>query len=99
MSKNGNRPCAEGAAHSVGKPSSDASEFTRQPANTQGCRPQRFGPDVPALARFLATAIELADTLSFLTEINRRWPGLSFRDYLGARVLAEALVMPTEGHA
>jgi hypothetical protein len=97
MSKNGNRP-GEGAAHSVGKPSSDASEFTRQPAPAQDRRPQRFGPDVPALARLLVEAGALAD-IALLAEINRRWPNLPFRDFFGGTVLAAALVMPTEGTA
>jgi hypothetical protein len=34
-----------------------------------------------------------------MMEIARRWPGLSFRDYVGATVLAYAIVMPTEGNA
>jgi hypothetical protein len=70
------------------------------PAHAQGRQPERFGPDVRALARFLATSlVEPADSLGLLQEIDRRWPGLSFRDFMGARVLAAALVMPTEGSA
>jgi hypothetical protein len=60
---------------------------------------RNFGPHVPVLARFMASTIEPADTLSFFTEIDRRWPGLSFRDFLGARLLAAAIVMETEGNA
>jgi hypothetical protein len=71
------------------------------PARGQGRQPQRFGPHVPAPARFLASAtiVEPADSVEFLIEINRRWPGLSFGDFMGARVLAAALVMPTELNA
>jgi hypothetical protein len=63
-------------------------------------QPQRFGPHVPALARFMVVStVEPTDSLSFLTEVDRRWPGLSFRDFMAARVLAAALVMPVEGRA
>jgi hypothetical protein len=58
-----------------------------------------FGPHVATLARFMATTAVTADSLSFLTEIDRRWPGLSFRDFMAARVLAAALVMQTEATA
>jgi hypothetical protein len=65
------------------------------------CRqPERFGPHVPAIARFIATgAFEPDQTLSLLEEINCRWPNLSFRDFFGARVLAAAMRMETEGNA
>ena len=59
--------------------------------------PQRFGRNVEALARFMAGAP--ADSLAFLIEVDRRWPGLSFRDFMAATVLAEALVMKCEGTA
>jgi hypothetical protein len=69
------------------------------PAPRASRQPCRFGPSVPAVARFLASTIEPADSVAFLVEINQRWPGLSFRDYLGACVLAAALVMKVEGNA
>jgi hypothetical protein len=60
----------------------------------------RFGSHVIALAHFLAdTEVAPTDTVAFLIEVNRRWPGLSFRDFMGAAVLAEALAMKTEGNA
>ena len=39
------------------------------------------------------------DPTQALEAINRRWPDLSFRDFWGAYVLAQALAMPTEGRA
>jgi hypothetical protein len=66
----------------------------------QGRQPERFGPHVPAIARFLVmSALEPVDELSLLEEINRRWPHLSLHDYLGARVLVAAMRMDVEGHA
>jgi hypothetical protein len=66
----------------------------------QGRQPRRnFGPCVAELARFMASTIELADTLSLLTEIDRRWPGLSFRDFMAANVVAAAMTMKVEGRA
>lgn len=60
----------------------------------------RFGPPVIEIAYFLVdTKMAPADTVPFLEEVDRRWPGLSFRDFLGACVLAEALAMRTEGDA
>jgi hypothetical protein len=70
------------------------------PDPAQDRRPHsNFGPHVPALARFMATTAATADSVALLVEIDRRWPGLSFRDFMGAAVLAEAFVMKTEGTA
>jgi hypothetical protein len=55
---------------------------------------------VPAVARLLAEAETGGiDTFTLLTQINDRWPALSFRDFLGAHVLAVALGMETRGTA
>jgi hypothetical protein len=59
--------------------------------------PNQFGPHVPELARLIA--VSPVDSLAFLVEVDRRWPGLSFRDFMAANVLAAAIVMPTEGTA
>jgi hypothetical protein len=73
---------------------------TPDSAHTQGQRPERFGRDVHAIARLLAEAETGGiDTFTLLTEIDRRWPGLPFRDFLGAHVLAVALGMETRGNA
>jgi hypothetical protein len=63
-------------------------------------RRRTFGPHVIKLAYFIRdTEMAPADTVEFLTEVDRRWPGLSFRDFLGACVLAEALAMMPRRHA
>jgi hypothetical protein len=61
----------------------------------------RFGPHVIALAHFLADTDEVPanEGVRFFEEVDRRWPGLSFRDFVGAAVLAEAMAMKTEGSA
>jgi hypothetical protein len=58
-----------------------------------------FGPRAVAVGHFLAYADVPGDTADFLQEINRRWPDLSFRDFWGAYVLAQALLQKTEGAA
>jgi hypothetical protein len=73
--------------------------YSRLPHRASGNAPQRFGPHVPEIARFLAEAGATADSVAFLVEIDRRWPGLSFRDFLGAAVLAEAFALKTAGTA
>jgi hypothetical protein len=60
---------------------------------------QRFGPHVIALADFMRDPDAPAAMVPFLEEVDRRWPGLSFRDFFGAAVLAEVLAMKTEGSA
>jgi hypothetical protein len=67
-------------------------------AHAQGRQPQRFGPHVPDIARFISTAIE-PDSLGLLQEIDQRWPNLSLADYLGARALVAAMRMDVGGHA
>ena len=59
----------------------------------------RFGPHVIALTHFMRDPDAPVEMVPFLEEVNRRWPGLSFRDFFGAAVLAEALAMKTEGNA
>jgi hypothetical protein len=59
-----------------------------------------FGPHVIRLASFLRDSkVPPDDVVGFLHEVDRRWPGLSFRDFLGACVLAEALAMQPRGRA
>jgi hypothetical protein len=70
---------------------------TPQVACASRRQPVRFGPDIGEVARFIAVAH--ADSLSFLTEVDHRWPGLSFRDFRGACVLAAAMTTPVEGTA
>jgi hypothetical protein len=60
---------------------------------------RNFGPAVPEIARLVAHSIEPPDSLSFLQEVDRRFPGLSLRDYLAGRVLAAAWRLQTEGTA
>jgi hypothetical protein len=58
-----------------------------------------FGPEVIAVAKFLAPLISRSDTIALFQEVDRRWPELSFRDFLGAAVLAEALALEPRGRA
>ena len=60
---------------------------------------RNFGPQVIEIAKFLAPLIACCDTVSLFQEVDRRWPELSFRDFLGAAVLAEALVLEPRGRA
>jgi hypothetical protein len=59
----------------------------------------KFGPNVIAIAKFLVPLITCTDTVSLFQEVDRRWPDLSFRDFLGAAVLAEALALEPRGRA
>jgi hypothetical protein len=68
------------------------------PDHAQG-RPQRFGPHTRAIANFLIEAGAPADSLAVLIEVNNRWPGLPLKDFLGAVVLVETMLMKVEGHA
>jgi hypothetical protein len=54
---------------------------------------------VIALAHFMRDPGAPAEMVAFLEEVDRRWPGLSFRDFFGAAALAEALALKTEGSA
>jgi hypothetical protein len=60
-----------------------------------------FGPHVIRLAYFIRAYPELSPTgmVPFFEEIDRRWPGLSFRDFMGAAALAEMLAMQPRGRA
>ena len=59
----------------------------------------KFGPQVIEIARFLIPLIAHCDTVSLFQEVDRRWPELSFRDFLGAAVLAEVLALEPRGRA
>jgi hypothetical protein len=61
--------------------------------------PTRFGPRTHEIALFLIKAGAPADHIAVLAEVNRRWPNLSLRDFLGAVILSEALLMPVGGRA
>ena len=54
---------------------------------------------VIALAHYMRDPAAPFDMVPFCREIDRRFPGLSFRDFLSAAVLAEAMAMKVEGHA
>jgi hypothetical protein len=60
-----------------------------------------FGPRAIELARFLRPELERGNVVdvAVLTEIDRRWPRLSFHDFFGAVVLAEALALQPRGRA
>ena len=58
-----------------------------------------FGPQVIEIAKFLVPLIACCGTVSLFQEVDRRWPELSFRDFLGAAVLAEALALEPRGRA
>jgi hypothetical protein len=57
-----------------------------------------FGRRAIAVGDFIAYADVKGDTIDFLEAINRRWPDLSFGDFWGAVVLAQALLQETEGN-
>jgi hypothetical protein len=61
-------------------------------------RPERFGREVPAIARFIASQVAPFDPAA-LQQVDRHFPDISFRDFMAAVVLAAALVSPTEGRA
>jgi hypothetical protein len=60
---------------------------------------RNFGPQVIEIAKFLVPLIACCGTVSLFQEVDRRWPELSFRDFLGAAVLAEALALEPRGRA
>jgi len=50
------------------------------------------------ITRFLTdTKIPRSDIVRFFDEVDRRWLGLFFRDFLSAAVLAEAFAMRAKG--
>jgi hypothetical protein len=59
-----------------------------------------YGPRVIEIARFMVPEIG-TDLVSLLHEVDRRWPGLSLYDLIGALVLVEAitLTLETQGSA
>jgi hypothetical protein len=61
--------------------------------------PLKFSPRAIEVGRFLAYGDVEGDTRDFLAEIDRRWPNLSFRDFLGAYALASAVAWTPEGRA
>jgi hypothetical protein len=67
---------------------------------TERVRYGPYGPTVIEIAHFLADAPYATEQhITVLHEVDRRWPGLTFRDFLGAAVLAEALAMRPQGEA
>jgi hypothetical protein len=65
-------------------------------------RHQTFGPQAIAVGHFLTAEAGLIpddDVLAALAEIRKRWPALSFRDFWGAAVLAQALALKPRGSA
>jgi hypothetical protein len=64
-------------------------------------RHRPFGPPAIAVAKFLvAEGLPPSDSIiAALHEIHRRHPALSFRDFMGAAVLAQALSLDPEGSA
>jgi hypothetical protein len=59
-----------------------------------------FRPHVIAIAHFLCDSeVPPDEVIRFFEEVDRRWPGLSFHDFVGAARLCEALVMKVEGNA
>jgi hypothetical protein len=58
-------------------------------------QPQRFGPRIHEVARYMASQIEPAH----LEEIDKLFPGLSVHDLVGATALVQALRMDVEGNA
>jgi hypothetical protein len=71
-------------------------DIAQKPGSRQATK---FGLHAPAVAHFLMHGDVPGDTRHFLAEINRRWPDLSFRDFLGAYMLADALLWKTKGSA
>jgi hypothetical protein len=48
-------------------------------------RHHRFGPHVIKIAHFLRdSSVPPEDVVGFMIEVDRRWPGLPFRDFVGA---------------
>jgi hypothetical protein len=67
---------------------------------TEHARYGPFGPPVVEVAHLLADApYAMENHVAILHEVDRRWPGLSFWDFIGAVVLAEALTLRPEGRA
>jgi hypothetical protein len=62
-------------------------------------REYKFGPHVIEIASFLAPLLTHTDTVSLLEQVDHRWPELSFRDFFGAAVLAEAIALEPRGQA
>ena len=60
---------------------------------------RRVGPNV--IEHFLAPRIYRKSPFDLLEQIDRRWPGLSFREFWGAAVLTETLAVTANpaGHA
>jgi hypothetical protein len=68
-----------------------------RPNSAQGSH-HRFGPHVVKLAQFLAAEFG-GDLVEVIVEVDRRYPGLSFHDFMGATVLAEAIALKPQGRA
>jgi hypothetical protein len=61
-------------------------------------RHRRYAPRVIKAGRFLAGEIG-ADLIPLLEEVDRRCPGLTLRETIGACVLAEAVALEPRGQA
>jgi hypothetical protein len=74
---------------------------SKQPAFARPARRPVFPPHIVAIAWFLADSndVPAEDVTRFFDEVDRRWPGLPFRDFARAPRLAEALLLKTEGNA
>jgi hypothetical protein len=63
-------------------------------------RRRAFRPHVVRLAYFLPdTKVAPADTVAFLIEVRKRWPNLSFDEFVHACMLAELLWLQPRGRA
>src|ERR1700741_1222941 len=71
------------------------------PTNASSPHRHVFRPPTIAVGHFIVGAGVVPDdeVLAVLPEIQRRWPGLSFRDFWGACILAAALAPKQEGSA
>ena len=60
-----------------------------------------FGPAAIAVGQFIIAATVVPDNsiLGVLAEIHQRWPDLTFKDFFGAGILAQALALQPEGSA
>ena len=58
-----------------------------------------FGPRAIEVAHFLPSHIGREPPFDLMEQIDRRWPGLSFRDFVGAVVFTESLALRPEREA
>jgi hypothetical protein len=74
---------------------------SKQPAVARPARRPSFPSHIVAIACFLADTndVPAENVTKFFDEVDRRWPGLPFRDFARVARLAEALLLKTEGNA